>query len=411
MRVLVVVAAGGMLAATGCHGVQTNSRPASSPTATPSKPTATSTGPATASPSTIPAGAGPCSAPRVIRGWSVARLAAAVVAVPVLDFNLNAVTGEVGAGVGGVLLLGSAPAPADLRARVSALAAHAPPRTRPLVMADEEGGGVQRLAPLVAPVPWPRDMARTMAPSAVRLLANRIGRQMRAAGVTVDLAPVADVDARPGPSSTNPDGSRSFSGDPQTAATYTVAFVQGLRDGGVLPVVKHFPGLGGTGANTDVAPAATQPLSQLATTGLVPFRAAVDAGAPAVMVSNASVPGLTTSPSSLSPSVTGRLLGQRLGFHGLVVTDSLSAGAVLTAGRTLPQAVVASIAAGADLVLFGSTLTAEDRAQLTASNVRRTYDGIVAAITVAVNVGRLPIARLRAAAVAVAGADRDVLCR
>ena len=247
-------------------------------------------------------------------------------------------------------------------------------------------------------------------PSAVRALGQRVGRQMLAAGVSVDLAPVADVDGRPGPSLTNPDGARSFSGDPATSATYTVAFMDGLESSGVLPVVKHFPGLGGTTANTDLAPAATQPLSELATTGLVPFRAAIRAGAPAVMVSNASVPGLTSSPSSLSQAVIGGLLRHRLGFHGLVVTDSLSAGAILTGGRTLPQAAVTAIGAGADLVLFGSTLTPKDTAQLSAPNVQRSYRAIATAISAAVTEGQLPIARLTAAATTVAGAAHDELC-
>jgi beta-N-acetylhexosaminidase len=351
-----------------------------------------------------------CTNAQIIRTWPVARLAAEVVSVPVLDFDLAAVASEVRDGVGGVLFLGSRPAPADLGARVRMLLRNAPPDARPLVMADEEGGGVQRLAPVVAPVPWPRDMARTMTPAAVRTLAARVGRQMSAVGVTVDLAPVADVDDRPGPTLTNPDGARSFSGDPATAAAYTVAFMAGLRDGGIVPVVKHFPGLGGTTANTDAAPAATQPLSRLTTTGLVPFRAAIHAGAPAVMVSNASVPGLTTSPSSLSPAVIDRLLDRQLGFHGLVVTDSLSAGAILDGDQTLPRAAVAAIAAGADLVLFGSTLTDADTAQLSAPNVRRTFAGIVSAITAAVRTGRLPVAKLSAAAAAVAHAARDDLC-
>jgi beta-N-acetylhexosaminidase len=128
------------------------------------------------------------------------------------------------------------------------------------------------------------------------------------------------------------------------------------------------------------------------------------------MVSNATVPGLTTAPSSLSANVTTGLLDHQLGFHGLVVTDSLSAGAVLSGGRTLPQATVAAVGAGSDLVLFGSTLSAADTALLSARNVRGSYDSIVSAITAAVRSGQLPIARLRAAATAVISATHDALC-
>jgi beta-N-acetylhexosaminidase len=367
------------------------------PSPSPSRKTAAST-PAT------------CNNSRVIDSWPVTRLAAEVVSVPVFDFDVAAVSSEVRDGVGGMLFLGRSPAPGDLGTRISDVVLNAPAHTKPLVMADEEGGGVQRLAPVVSPVPWARDMAGDMTLSAVRALAARVGRQMRAAGVTVDLAPVADVDGRDGPSANNPDGSRSFSGNPQTATAYTVAFMRGLADSGVLPVVKHFPGLGGTTGNTDVRAAATVPISELAESGLLPFRAAIKDGAAAVMVSNASVPGVTTLPASLSANVMTGLLKNQLGFHGLVVTDSLSAGAVLTGGRTLPQAAVRAIAAGADLVLFGSTLSPADTAMLRAANVRRSYDGIIAALTAAVGSGQLRIARLRAAASAVVGAAHDTLC-
>ena len=338
------------------------------------------------------------------------RLASEVMAVPVLDFKVGNVAWEVRRGVGGVLFLGSSPAPADLAGRTRSVIGHAPLHTRPLVMADEEGGGVQRLAPVVAQVPWPRVMAQTMTPAAVRQLAARVGREMRSVGVTVDLAPVADVDDRPGPNRSNPDGERSFSGDPQRAATYAVAFMRGLADGGVLAVVKHFPGLGGTTANTDLGPAATLPLSQLVTGGLVPFRTAIHAGARAVMVSNAAVPGLTSAPASMSSAAVTGLLDERLGYHGLVVTDSLSAGAVLSGGRTLAQAAVSAIAAGDDLVLFGSTLTAADIAQLSTAGVRRSYEAVVVAIADAVRSGTLTIARLRAAATTVVAASGADLC-
>lgn len=403
----VSVAAGMVIALAGCGaGSAPNSPSRTTATASPSPTVPTDTAPAPSSPRTTTA----CTTARVVGGWPVSRLAAQVVTVPVLDFALANVTSEVRAGVGGVLFLGAGTAPADLGARVRALQGHAPAHTRLLVMADEEGGGVSRLSPVVSPVPWPRDMARTMTTAEVRALAGRVGRQMLAAGVTVDLAPVADVDARPGPSASNPDGARSFSGDPATAAAYSIAFMQGLADGGVLAVVKHFPGLGGSTGNTDVGPSTTQPLTALSSSALVPFRAAVRSGAPAVMVSNASVPGLTRSPSSLSPRVIGDLLERQLDFHGLVVTDSLSAGAILTGGRTLAQATVEAIAAGADLVLFGSTLTAADTAQLSPTAVRHSYDTVVAALVAAVADDRLPVARLRAAALHVALAAHDNLC-
>jgi len=339
----------------------------------------------------------------------MSRRAAQVIAVPVRDFDTAGATAEVAAGAGGVLFLGSAPAPPDLRQQLSALVGHAR-SVPPLVMADEEGGGVQRLQGLVAAIPWARSIAATMSLAQTRSLARSAARQMRAAGVTTDLAPVLDVDARPGPSSSNADGDRSFSGDARVAAAYGTAFMTGLRAGGVLPVIKHFPGLGGADRNTDVGAAATRPIATLRARDLVPFRAAISAGAPAVMTSNASVPGLTSLPSSLSQAVIVGLLRHELGFDGLVVTDSLSAGAVRAVTPSLGDATIRALAAGADLVLFGSTLTAADEMALEPGPALATYRALVAGVVAAVQAGRLSEQRLDDAVGHVLAAKNTDLC-
>ncbi len=295
-----------------------------------------------------------------------------------------------------MLFLGSAPPPAGLGAQLrTALAAGAGPA--PVAMADEEGGVIQRLAGPVVSMPSPRTMAATMSPSQVETLTTQAGSQMRALDVGMDLAPVADLDAGAGPSATDPDGTRSFSADPNVASEYTVAYAAGLSRSGVIPVVKHFPGLGGATGNTDYGPATTPPLQTLQTRGLVPFRSAIAAGDPAIMVSNAAVPGLTTLPASLSPAVVSGLLRSQLGFNGLVLTDSVSAGAVSAAGYDVPKAVAAAIGAGADMVLFGSTLNAQQVAMLAPGNVASTLQQASTAIVSAVNAGTIPTSRIDAA--------------
>lgn len=350
-----------------------------------------------------------CTNASVVSSWTLARRAAQVLAVPVRDFHTTGATAEVSAGAGGVLFLGSASPPADLAARLRTLVGAAP-SVRPLVMADEEGGGVQRLAGLVDPIPWARTMAQTMSTAQTRALARTAARQMRALGVTSDLAPVLDVDSRPGPSSANADGQRSFSGNPEVAAAYGTAFMSGLLAGGVLPVVKHFPGLGGAQRNTDVGRATTSPLATLSVRDLVPFRVAIRDGAPAVMTSNASVPGLTSLPASLSRAVIEGLLRTELGFHGLVVTDSLSAGAIRSVTPSLSDATVRALAAGADLVLFGSTLTPADDAALRADRVEATYRSLVDAVAAAARTGRLSVQRLDDAVGHVLTAKHAHLC-
>src|SRR3954447_501388 len=387
---------------------------AAPPAASPSTPSATATEMPTSDPPSAPATVAPpahptCTSARIVRRWSLARRAAQVLAVPARDFDTAAATAEVAAGAGGLLFLGSTPPPHDLRVRPRSLVRQAQ-RVPPLVMADEEGGGVQRLQGLVAAIPWARSIAQTMSVGQAHALALSTGRQMHALGVTSDLAPVLDVDARPGPSSSNADGDRSFSGDAAVAADYGTAFMTGLRDGGVLPVVKHFPGLGGAERNTDVGPAATRPLATLRARDLVPFRTAIRAGAPAVMTSNASVPGLTPLPASLSHAVIDGLLRHELGFRGLVVTDSLSAGAIRAMTPSLADATVRALAAGADLVLFGSTLTAADEMALKASRTLATYRAVVATIVAAVQSGRLSVSRLDDAVGRVLAAKRANLC-
>jgi beta-N-acetylhexosaminidase len=319
------------------------------------------------------------------------------VTIPVRDFDIAGATQAVHAGVGGVLFLGSAQPPADLRRRLRSLAAQAGDAGPPLVLVDQEGGGVQRLGRAVTSLPWARTMAAELTPGQVRSRAAQLGRQLRALGITVDLAPVLDVDARPGPSATNADGRRSFSGDAQTVATYGVAFDAGLRSAGVVGVVKHFPGLGGANGNSDRTPVATKPLAILRTEGLVPFRAAIAAGARAVMVSNATVPGLTSRPASISRSVVSGLLRGELGFEGLVVTDSLSAGSVRAATSGLAEAAVLAVAAGSDLVLFGATDSAADRAALRPAVVLDTYRRVVAALAAAARAGTVSSTRLDSA--------------
>lgn len=324
-----------------------------------------------------------CSTRGDLGSWSLARLAAQTLAASVDEGDVGSLSHEVSIGIGGIILFGSA-APSGLGRQLRALEAGALGGVKPLVMTDEEGGLVQRMANLVGSIPAPRTMGATMTPAEIELLATRVGRRMASAGVTMDLAPVLDVDGGAGPNARDPDGSRSFSAVVDVAAKDGLAFAAGLEHAGVVPVVKHLPGLGGVSENTDVGPARTMTWSRLATTGLVPFVDAIDAGVPAVMVANASIPGLTSRPASLSAVVETSLLRGRLHFKGLIVTDSLAAKAIAATGLTLPQAAVAALGAGADLLLY----------QAPGVRIDVTTNEIVHAIVEAVASGELSRAQL-----------------
>jgi beta-N-acetylhexosaminidase len=319
----------------------------------------------------------------VLTTWTLTQLAEQTLVIPVSETSVTSIASEVAAGAGGVILFGSS-APANLGGQLRTLNATAPQGIAPFVMTDEEGGVVQRMANLVGSIPSARQMAATMSPDQIRQLATVVAQHMRAAGITMDLAPVLDLDAGQGPNNRNPDGTRSFSLDPNITAADGAAFSAGLRAGGIISVIKHFPGLGNASANTDVKPATTLPWSTLQHAGLVPFERAFAAGAPAVMIANASIPGLTTLPASISPTLITGFLRNQLGYQGLVMTDSLSGGALANIGYSVPHAVVAAIAAGADMVLY--TADAPKVAALTSATV--------GALVAAVGAGALDRTRL-----------------
>lgn len=196
-----------------------------------------------------------------------------------------------------------------------------------LVFVDQEGGAVKAFPELP---PW--QAASEYRTAAEALLAGRAtGRALRRVGVRGALAPVLDL--RDGPL-----GSRHF-----RKAAYGVAFARGLGQGGVAACVKHFPGLGSTPVSTDDSPhvrGIARPVD------LAPFRAAIRAGVPCVMVSHAHYRGLGRRRASLEPQAYGLL--RSLGFEGVAITDSLNFVRRAPVERWAPRAV----RAGADLLLF-----------------------------------------------------------
>ena len=340
-------------------------------------------------------------AEQVVSTWSVARLANETISVSVNALNIAALAPAARDGYGAILLFGTT-APANFAATVATLQRETPDRYAMLVMTDQEGGGVERLTNLVATLPWAQTMGKNLTPAQITSQGVRVGRSMKAAGINTDLAPVADVDARAVyPSAQDPDGYRSFSGVPAKAAADVVAFATGLREAGVQAVVKHFPGLGGATGNTDYAPAATRSWSALQTTGLVPFRSAIQAGVRAIMMSNATVPGLTAEPASISAVAYG-YVRQQLGFSGLLMTDSLSAGALSAIHLGVPAASAKALAAGDDLVLAGNPLSP--------SASLRLAEQTSSAIQTAEKTGTISLATLRTAAAQVLASVNTLSC-
>jgi beta-N-acetylhexosaminidase len=214
----------------------------------------------------------------------------------------------------------------------------------PLICVDQEGGDI-RILPWAPPE---RSQAAQAAAGAVRSDALASARALRAAGVNVSLAPVADVASVPGAALAG----RAFSTDFAAAARAIGESVHGWRAGGVAPAVKHFPGLGGATVNTDDGPATiARDAVQLREQDLLPFRAAIEAGVPLVMAGHAVYPAIDPDRvASQSEPVIGGLLREELGFDGVVITDSTEAAAV-QAVTGVREAAVRNVRAGVDIVL------------------------------------------------------------
>ena len=217
-------------------------------------------------------------------------------------------------------------------------------RRRVLIAADQEGGPI-RILSWGAPRP---SQGSTPTELEARRQASAAAKDLAAAGVNVALAPVADV-----ASTGSVMSGRAFPGGAADVAKLTSAAVSGYRGTRIAPTLKHFPGLGQAGTNTDDAPVTiSAPRSALETRDLPPFEAGIKAGVPLVMASHALFTALDRKHiASQSRPILTTLLRRKLGFKGVVITDSMEAAAVVKRS-SIELASLRAIAAGADIVLL-----------------------------------------------------------
>jgi beta-N-acetylhexosaminidase len=287
--------------------------------------------------------------------------------------------------IGGVILFGAnVTSPAQVRRLSASLqeAARAAGRPPLLIAIDQEGGNVRRL-PWAGPDLAAADLG-SLGTGRIRDEARRAGQALRAAGIGVDLAPVADV---PGPGSFMAAEHRTFGASAPAVGRAVAAFGSGLADADVVATVKHFPGIGVATGNTDrSAVVIASPRSALER-GWSPFRAAIAAGVPLVMISNASYPALDAKPAPWSPRVQA-ILRSTLGFRGVTITDALDAAAA-TRGREVSSVAVLSAQAGVDLLLvtgsehtrarvFERLARSAEQGRIPAGSLRTSYDRILA---------------------------------
>jgi beta-N-acetylhexosaminidase len=243
---------------------------------------------------------------------------------------------------GAILFRDNVADPAQLRALTGALRRAG---GRPIVAVDQEGGEIRIL-------PWAPPSAsapQQQAAGSVRADAKAAGAALRRVGITVSLAPVGDVPSVAGAAL----GGRAFASEPDAASAAMAAAVDGWHAAGVAATAKHFPGLGGATVNTDDGPATVaRSRAELEATDLPPFAAAIDAGVPLVMVGHARYPALDPDRiASQSQPIVEELLRKRMGFGGVVVTDSMEARASLATGD-ITTVSERAVRAGADLLLL-----------------------------------------------------------
>lgn len=260
-------------------------------------------------------------------------------------YAIGTATYAVSEGVGGVNFLGDNP---RVYAQGELQGVTAAGQIPPFLALDQEGGRVQRLTGIGFSLPSARELGATKSPDEIREIGAWVGYNMGRLGFNMNFAPNVDVSDQPFGAVA---GDRSFDSDPVKASADAEAFAEGLHREGVIPVLKHFPGLGSATGNTDHQSATTPPFDQMQNRDLVPYRLILDDQPVAVMMSSAVVPGLSGDmPAGLSPAAVN-LLRTNYGFNGVVLTDSLD-GKAITSRYSVEEAAVLALMAGNDMVLW-----------------------------------------------------------
>ena len=295
---------------------------------------------------------------------------------PRWELSNNELEQLLGAGVGGVILLGGTATELQQRCRTLQRWAGQPI----LLCADVEEGVGQRFEGaswLVPPMALGR-LHRRAPQQAVQLAENYgrcCGNQAKRCGLNWVLAPVCDVNSNPDNPVINV---RAWGEDPHTVGELTGAFQRGLAATGVLGCAKHFPGHGDTSTDSHLdLPLLQHSRERLESLELQPFRTLIQEGVSSVMTAHLLIPALDKQwPATLSANVLTTLLRVDLGFKGLVVTDALVMEAI-AARYGAGEAAVLAFAAGADLILMPADAAAA-----------------IDALCAALRSGRVPMARL-----------------
>jgi beta-N-acetylhexosaminidase len=262
---------------------------------------------------------------------------------------------------GGVILFArNYESPAQLQRLTSAI--HALREPALVIAVDHEGGRVQRFRSGFTVLPPMRALGEAWERNRqhARHLAHELGyvlaAELRAHGIDLSFTPVLDVDH--GNSSVI--GDRAFHSEPETVSELAAALTQGLREGGMSAVGKHFPGHGHVRADSHLElPVDARSFSDIELADLVPFARLIRSGLPAIMPAHVVYPAVDSLPASFSPTWLKRILREELGFDGLVFSDDLSMEGARALGGIAERAE-AALSAGCDMVLVCNDPAAVD---------------------------------------------------
>ena len=219
-----------------------------------------------------------------------------------------------------------------------------------LIAIDQENGMVRRLGTGTSVFPGNMALGAIGSEQVVSDVAQATGRELKALGINMNLAPVVDINNNPA----NPViGVRSFGEDPHEVARLGAAAVRGYRSAGVLSCLKHFPGHGDTAVDSHLAlPTIEYTMERLNEVELVPFKSGIEAGADSVMLAHIYLPSIMEHEvlASISPAVVRGLLREKLGFDGVIITDCLEMQAI-TETVGVERGAILALQSGVDLVL------------------------------------------------------------
>ena len=247
------------------------------------------------------------------------------------------------------------------------------------ISTDQEGGMVERLHS--GATHFPSNMAISAAGynNQTKIIGRMVGKELRALGINLNHAPCVDINNNP----LNPViGIRSYSDDPKIVAMSGCGYIQGLQESGCIAQAKHFPGHGNTHIDSHLSlPTIDSSLEELEEMELIPFRQAIEVGVDSMMTAHILFPKLEPDnlPATMSKRILTGLLRERLGFDGLIMTDSMSMNAIKEY-YGMERGCVAAIAAGADVVCMRADF----------DDQRRAYSAVLEAV----KSGELPMGRV-----------------